>query len=504
MNSATESGRRLAGNTLWNLAGTGAPVLVALFCVPLLVRHLGTDRFGLLTLVWLFVGYFSLFDFGLGRALTQIVAARLASKEELVVPVLARSGLHLLIATGAVGGVLMVVLSPFLVHRILKVPVGLQTEAIQSFILLGIATPITVCTIGLQGLLAAYERFDYINTVRIPLGLLTFLGAAAVLPFTNSLVVITAVLFVSRIAALLATWRFTLRCIPSFSFFGSFDGALLRPVLKFAGWMSVSNVVSPLMNYADRLIVGAVLSVTAVAYYATPYEVAARLLVLPTAIAASAFPAFSGAISADREAARSIFWRSSQSVLFLLFPLLLVAEAGAHAGLRLWLGADFAAQSSPVMHWLCLGILFNGIAQIAFSFVQGGGRADITAMLHLIEAPIYGASLWFLLHRYGIAGAAMAWSVRSALDCVMLYFFAEKLSPSSSNKSLAFYLHTFFAFAFLLVAGFSPYGWAAAIVGFAWVIWVGHREFGHFLRRRAVLAPSSPETLAASAGSSNL
>src|ERR671925_513241 len=73
------SGRLLARNTLWNLSGYAAPMLVAVFCIPVLISRLGKDRFGVLTLAWALVGYASLFDLGLGRALTQLVAKKLGA-----------------------------------------------------------------------------------------------------------------------------------------------------------------------------------------------------------------------------------------------------------------------------------------------------------------------------------------------------------------------------------------------------------------------------------------
>ena len=61
-------GSLLARNTVWNLIGYGAPLVVAVFAIPLLVRGLGTSRFGVLTLAWVLVGYLSIFDLGLSRA----------------------------------------------------------------------------------------------------------------------------------------------------------------------------------------------------------------------------------------------------------------------------------------------------------------------------------------------------------------------------------------------------------------------------------------------------
>lgn len=73
------SGRVLARNTVWNLIGNGAPMIVAVFSIPILIHALGKDRFGVLALAWALIGYASLFDMGLGRALTQLVARKLGS-----------------------------------------------------------------------------------------------------------------------------------------------------------------------------------------------------------------------------------------------------------------------------------------------------------------------------------------------------------------------------------------------------------------------------------------
>ena len=65
-------------STLWNLAGSGLPLVVALFTIPVVIRGMGVERFGALTLVWAFLGYFALFDLGLGRAVIRLTARHLA------------------------------------------------------------------------------------------------------------------------------------------------------------------------------------------------------------------------------------------------------------------------------------------------------------------------------------------------------------------------------------------------------------------------------------------
>src|SRR6266851_5762671 len=121
-NEHLTSGRLLARNTVWNLLGSGAPMLVAVFCIPILIRGLGKERFGVLALAWALVGYASLFDLGLGRALTQLVARKLGAGEEREVPTLVWTSLLLMTLLGVAGAVVVVAVSPWLVHDVLKIP----------------------------------------------------------------------------------------------------------------------------------------------------------------------------------------------------------------------------------------------------------------------------------------------------------------------------------------------------------------------------------------------
>src|SRR5467141_3637862 len=129
-NGRLTGGRLVARNTIWNLIGNGSPLIVAVFSIPILIHGLGKDRFGVLTLAWALIGYASLFDIGLGRALTQLVAKKLGSGENHEIPALAWTSLLLMLALGAVGSVAIIAISPWLTHHALKIPEGIQPEVL--------------------------------------------------------------------------------------------------------------------------------------------------------------------------------------------------------------------------------------------------------------------------------------------------------------------------------------------------------------------------------------
>lgn len=245
----------------------------------------------MLTLAWTVVGHFSLFDLGLGRALTKLVAERLGAGRVAEIPGLAGTALALTAVLGVLGAVVLAVLSPWLVGGALRIPMELRAETLTAFYLLGASIPIVITTAGLRGILEAHRRFDLVNAVRIPLGMLTFLGPAAVLPFSSTLVPIVAVLVGTRLIAWVVNAALCLRVAPDLYRAVRLRRALIRPLVSFGGLMTVTNVIGPVMVYADGFLIAGTLSIAAVAYYATPYEVATRLWILPGALVGVLFPA---------------------------------------------------------------------------------------------------------------------------------------------------------------------------------------------------------------------
>lgn len=495
------SGRLLAGNTLWNLAGQLLPILAALVAVPLLVRRLGVDRFGLLSLTWVVAGYFSLFDLGLGRALTKVVADRLGGHQRQFIPPLVWTTLSMMLLVGILGGLVVVLLAPWLVHRALVVPGGLQKEALFTFYLLALSIPIVIVTSGLRGILEAQQRFREVNLIKMPASIFLFLGPLAVLPFSHNLVSIVGVVVLGRAAAGVAFLRACFRAFPSMNERIALRPSIMLPVLKMGMWMTVSNVIGPLMTYVDRFAIGAILSLDAVAYYTAPFDVVNRMLLIPGAVAGVLFPAF--AVTGTRTDNRSILLlgRGTKYIFLAVFPCVLVLSTLAPEILRLWLGPEFARYGSGVLRLLAAGVLLNSFAHLPFAFIQGTGRADITAKLHLLEFPVYLVLLWILTRRLGIEGTAWAWTARIGLDAVLLCVFVWRLLPRSSwllirilalavagltLVSLSTYLSAIAAKCFFLIVVLSGFGLSA------WLLALGPQE-KEFLRRPRYAPPGGLE-----------
>jgi O-antigen/teichoic acid export membrane protein len=447
------SGKLIAKNTVYNLLGYCVPLVFAIVIIPFLIKGLGTEKFGILNLVWVVIGYFSFFDFGIGRALTKIVAEKIGTNQTNLIPSLFWTSLLLMLLISLIGTIILLFLIPSLVHNIFNISKDLQAETLKTFYVLALSIPIVTTTAGIRGILEAYQKFGKINIIRTFLGMFMFLGPLLCLIFTNSLFWVVIFLIIIRIIVWILFFVQCLKLNVKIENNIYFEKSLVKPILKLSGWLTVSNIVVPLMVYMDRFMIGALVSARAIAYYATPYEAVTKLLLIPGALIGVLFPAFSASFLTSPNFTKILSLKAIKYSFIFLYPVVLLIIIFAHEGMGLWLGKNFAANSSLVLQLLAAGVLFNGIAYIPFTYLQGIGRADLTAIVNLIELPFYFIAMWFAIKFIGINGAALVWMLRMIIDAFILFLFSQKIMSGHFAFDFKFnYLY----FLILIIVSFFP------------------------------------------------
>jgi len=430
LNETLTNSRLIARNAAINLLGYGAPLAAAFFSIPLLMDALGTALFGILSLVWVLFGYLGLFDLGLGRALTQMVAQELGRGARENIPNIVWTGSAILAGVGAVLAALCWFFIPFLVISVLRLSPELIDETLWSFRILTASLPFLLLSLGLRGVLEAYQKFSATNAVRIPMGVFTFIGPVLVLPFSSTLTAISVVLASGRVVSCIAYLIICPVLIPDLRNKASIRPALTISLLRFGGWVTITNIINPLLFYIERFFIAATLSATAVAYYATPSEIITKLLLVSSAFMGVLYPAFAASFASDRKRTEALFMGGIKYIGISLFPIAMLVVLYAEEGLALWMGSEFASQSAPVLKWLSPGVLILSLGHIPYALIQGAGRPDIAAKLHLVELPIYLALLYWWTVSYGIVGAAKAWTLRGVFETSIMYIIALAILKS--------------------------------------------------------------------------
>lgn len=420
------SGSLVAKNTIYNLLGYGIPLIIAVIVIPILIKELGEERFGILNLVWIVIGYFSFFDFGIGRTLTKIIAEKIGSNLTGEIPSIFWTSFLIMLLVSVIGGLLLFFLVPYLISDVFIISEELHSEAISTFYLLTVSIPLVTTAAGLRGVLEAYQDFGIINVIRVLLGVLTFLGPVVCLVFINSLFWIVAVLVFIRIGIWILYFIRCLKVSPLIRNEVKFNSNLISPIMKLGGWITVANLIAPFMIFSDRFLIGALVSATAVTYYATPYEVVTKLLLIPGALVLVLFPVFSASYNSNPEFSKKLFLSGTKFTFLLLYPVIFLIVTFAYQGIEFWLGKEFAENSSLILQLLAFGVLLNSLASIPFNFFQGIGKPNIPAIVNLIELPFYLVFMWIVIKGWSINGAAFVWLVRIIIDTAILFFIAQR------------------------------------------------------------------------------
>ena len=422
-------GRRLVSGILWNGLGRGLPLLLALVITPFLVGALGVERWGLFTLALALIGIFGVFDLGLGMALTRGVSEKLGTGAVEEARAMIGATLLALLGVSSIMAVALFLVMPWLVGEFLNVPEGLRQEAITAFQLLAAGAPLVVLNAALWGVLSAWQRFRLANLVNIPLNTFYYLGPLLVLLVWNSLIGVMLAVILVRLFSGIAYAIIAHRDVPGLGLREA-RFALMRPLLRQGLWMSLSGALTQLLLYADRFIIGAMLTLSAVAFYATPLDLIMRLWILPVAVAQTMLPAIASSYRDLPQDTALLVKRGALIVMALCLPASLILIPGAELFLRLWLGEAFAAGGGQVLRILAFGIFFSCLAFIPGVLLEAIGRPDVTAKFSLVLAAIFLPLSAALLPWIGIEGAALAWAARCVVDCLGRCWAAARLYPA--------------------------------------------------------------------------
>ncbi len=424
--------RLVARNAFWNVAGTLASLGVGLVALPVLLHAMGAPQLGVFTLALGLIGFSGLLDLGLGRALTQTVASALGCRRpRAAVAALVWFVLYLLAGFGLLWALLLWWAVPAVVTHLFNLNGELARETIFGLRAVALSMPFSLLATGAMGALEGLQEFRRVSSQRAALSVVQFGFPAFVALLRLDLGWVIAALASSRVLSS-AVWLRGLRRLLPRQQGDQHQREDLHHLLRFGGWLSVSNLVGPLMAYADRFYLASLFPPAALAYYTVPYDSLLRITTLPVTAMGAVFPALA---ESQNEPARAgpLVRFSIQALVALMLPPLLLATVFASPLLTLWLGPAFARQSASIFQCLVLGVFLNSTAHLPFALLQAHGRADLTAKLHVGELPLFAVMLVWAVGRWGVEGAALAWTMRVALDTGLLYAAALRLLPELRN-----------------------------------------------------------------------
>jgi O-antigen/teichoic acid export membrane protein len=407
-------GRLLVRNVVLSITGNIGSGLVFVVVSPAIVNGLGIERYGLLALVWAVLGYFKP-DWGIAQSTTMCVAKAIGeNRAERVRPIVVTS-LVCALGAGLVAGATLWLLVPALL-AVLKISPGLRTEAASILRVSSVALAIPFLLGPLRGALAASQRFDVLNVLKLAGTLANaavFLGA---IRLGAGLYAIVVWLAIKDFAIWIAYAAWCHRSLPS----GNgrvFDRSFVGELVSLGGWLNAYQFARLALQHLEPLVVGSVLTLAAVGYYAAPNQLVSMLSIIPGSVVEILFPAYCALRVASTARLLTVFRHGLRLQTLAVTGIAGVLIVFARPILGLWLGPSFA-ESVPVLRVLSVTFVIAAVASSFNNLLQAIGHIRTVTLLFVVLLPVHLTIAYVLTSQHGIVGAAWSGATVNGLALV--------------------------------------------------------------------------------------
>lgn len=410
---ATMPDAPLKKNITANFVGTIWQSLMGLIFVPLYIKFIGIESYGLIGIFTTLQVVFGLLDVGLGSTLTRELARLSALKEkehEMRDLVRTLEVIYWMIAIAI--GIGLVVISPLIAHEWVQ-PGKLSADIIEKlFLLIGIITvfqmPIGFYSGGLMGLQKQVQLNIYnavFNTLR---------GAGAVMILWMISPTLQAFLIwqlciniVTAVVYGLVLWR----NLPRTDSKPVFQTELLKGIWKFSAGMSGISVLVVILTQLDKIILSKLLSLEMFGYYSLASLVAMSLGRLFTPVFFSIYPRFTQLASAhDTAGLRMIYHKSCQFIAMLVLPAAIILSLFSYEIILLWTQNPVTAENTyRIVTIMVCGTALNGLMNPSYALQLAHGWTSLSVIKNIIAVIILTPLIIVLTTHYGAVGAASAW-----------------------------------------------------------------------------------------------
>ncbi|MFL6676675.1 MAG: oligosaccharide flippase family protein [Massilia sp.] len=442
---------RLARNAFSNLLGAVIPALVALGTVPLVVKGLGDASYGVYSLVTAIVGYFAVIDINVTAGSVKYIAEFNARQDRERIAETVFFGVIVYALIGAAGGLGLYLGAHYLVTGVFSVPPGLVPEATATLKLAALGFFVGQLQNYLQSVPQSLMRYDISSRLEVVFGTVVPLLTVGVLMLGYGLFEVILLRVVTSSVHSLILWRTMHRLLPGLAFRWP-GGEIRRSLLGFSAYSFLSRFASLSYAYADKLIIGALVGVTGLAYFTVASTLANRILGLTYRLSGVFFPAAS-ALAAAGDLARldRIYLKATRYVVYLNGAILVLVAVFAHPILRYWMNPEFADHGAVVLAVMALSQFIDSLTSLPSLVNDGMGHPRVSGMFALARAAAGLAIVWLGVKGWGIDGAAWGHLAASLVFTAAFLVYVHGRTVPTSLASLAAhgYAPTFFGIALI-------------------------------------------------------
>lgn len=392
---------RLA-NPVWAVLEYGWYPLLVFIATPWFLRQLGTEHYGHWMLLTAIVGIGAVLNVGTGAATIKAVSAGRGRLDIRAVARATRASLGLATIGGFVLALIVVITLYFggnvLLHR-MGDPSAIQLTAFAAALLIWIEQLDNVFSSAMKGA----EYFGMAARIEIACKTLQIGIASLALTRWHSLESLYVSLICVALIRLAVKAQFAMRLLSIPFPYPSFDAT--SDVLHFAKWGWLQGIGGVLFGVVDRLLVGALLGATSLAYFSIASQLAMQIHAISAAGLSVIFPKVSRQIEAGQSSA---MWRvvkvtAAGNFLFsttIALALILLSPVIVH----IWLKPETAAPVLSILPWLVGAYWVLALNVVPYYALLGLGRVRAIGLSVLTSGAVAIVAMYLAVTRFGLVG----------------------------------------------------------------------------------------------------
>lgn len=407
-----EKSYRISKNILYNFLGQLILLLFSIITAPFIINTLGSEKYGIFALAITVVGYFSVLDLGLGSSIIKFIADSRAGKDETLLNKVIGTALTVYTVIGFLGAALIILFTQIIVRQALHIPTVLIPLALSVFYMSALGFLVNMILTVFNSIPSGLERMDITNSRNVFFGFLNTLGIIILLILGQDLILIVVWSIVVSAIATISFLKAIFSLMPNSKIWFAFDRTLFLKLIKFGLFKSITNISGQIVFQLDRLLIGIFLPITFVTYYTAPTILVQKVFSVLFNVTNAFFPAVSSSqILEDKQRVENLYLRMTKIIILLIFPLMAILFICAKDILTIWLGIDFALQSTTTLKILSIAYFLAALSAPAVIVSDALSKPQLPAVFSLISAAINLIAAILLIPRLGIEGAAWAMAI---------------------------------------------------------------------------------------------
>lgn len=402
-------------NIIANYAGSIWSALMGLAFVPLYIKFMGIESYGLVGFFGTLITMFSILDMGLGVTLSREMARRsvLLGQGQSARDLLRTVELIYWLVAMIIGAT-VVWLSYYVAQYWVK-PEKLSVDDVQQAVMImGLVTVLRWPFGMYQGGLMGLQKQVLVNTLNAISG--TFRGVGSVLVLWLISPTIQAYFSFQIVVSACETFTsayFLWNSLPQSERQSRFQLSTLHEIWRFAAGMMGINIVSLILGQSDKIILSKMLTLEMYGYYMLAWTVGGALSRLVMPIRLALFPMFSQFVAArDDVGITFVYHKSCQLVSVMVLPIASVLGLFSYEVFLLWTSnPEIAAQTHLVASLIIVGTTCNAMMNLPYAVQLAYGWTSLDLWLSVVFIMILIPLLILLVNLYGMIGGGITWAL---------------------------------------------------------------------------------------------